>query len=265
MAAATRKTPKYAQLADRIAGQIADGILQPNELLPGESTLAAEAGVSRYVVRQAIERLERDGLVQRRMGLATRVVERGPIRTISVDRYRLEDAKIQAGERPTSSAFTRDHGIAWEDLRLDLTIGREVATPKDRELLQLAALRAGKRHVWRRRFVKWAGRVPVEMQNSALPLWVVDLAPGLIERDNQPYPGGTQWELADAGLRPDRVTHRTISRIPTEQEKRDLRITGQVPVLDTERVFWHRGKAIEASRVVVAAPTHEIVYEITLA
>lgn len=260
MATTTRKPPKYTQVADRIAGQIAAGILQPDDLLPGESTIAAESGVSRYVVRQAIELLERSGLVERRMGLQTRVLEQGRIRTISVDRYRIEDARIQAGERPTSSAFTRDHGIAWEDLRLDLTITREAPTAKDCQLLEID----GSEDVWRRQFVKWAGKNPVEVQNSTLPMWVVRAAPSLIERDNQPYLGGTQWELADAGLRADQVAHRTKGRLPTEHEKRALRITGQVSVLDTERVFRHKGRPVESSRVVVPAPTHEIVYAIEL-
>ena len=85
----------------------------------------------------------------------------------------------------------------------------------------------------------------------------------MIERGTQPYPGGTQRELADGGLRVDDVTHRIKARLPTEQEKGDLRIP-EIPVLEIERVFWSGGRPVEASRVIVDASRHELVYGIQL-
>src|SRR4051812_26467644 len=46
-----------------LTGRIARGELQPGDRLPPERNLATEFGVSRFVIRQAIAGLARDGLV----------------------------------------------------------------------------------------------------------------------------------------------------------------------------------------------------------
>ncbi|MFC4107854.1 GntR family transcriptional regulator [Micromonospora zhanjiangensis] len=56
-------TPLYVQLADLLAGRIADGDLAPRQPLPSESTLQQEYGVSRGTVRAAMALLRERGLV----------------------------------------------------------------------------------------------------------------------------------------------------------------------------------------------------------
>ncbi|MFE1951379.1 GntR family transcriptional regulator [Streptomyces sp. NPDC059524] len=53
----------YMQLADYIAGQIADGTLSPGARLPGERDLAAEYGVAHLTIRRATKELRERGLV----------------------------------------------------------------------------------------------------------------------------------------------------------------------------------------------------------
>ncbi len=55
--------------------RIACGDLQAGARLPGEPTLAAEQGVSRVTVRRALHRLAGEGLVHRRVGAGTFVVD----------------------------------------------------------------------------------------------------------------------------------------------------------------------------------------------
>jgi GntR family transcriptional regulator len=60
--------PAWAQIEDRLAEAIAGGDLGPGARLPPERTLAERFGVSRMTLRQALDSLERRGLVVRTRG-----------------------------------------------------------------------------------------------------------------------------------------------------------------------------------------------------
>jgi len=66
--------PLYHQLADILLEQIHSGRIATGEKLPAEILLAAEYGIGRPTVRQAIDLLVRKGLVQRRRGSGTYVL-----------------------------------------------------------------------------------------------------------------------------------------------------------------------------------------------
>ena len=250
---------KYLQLADAIRTAISDGWLKPGQRLPSEARIAEMVRSSKAVVRQSFDVLESQGIIERRNGIPARVSRGGKVRELSPSRYHQENARILAGDRPDDSAFTRGHGIEWDDYRIDLEIKREIATPKDQELLQLD----DGAYVWRRYYVKYAGGQPVELQRSALPEWVVKGHESLVDPAAHPPKGGTQWELAAAGYRPTRVTEHLWPRMPHEDENRDLRIA-QVPVLDVERVFWVGERPVEASRLVLPGSRHRLRYETIL-
>lgn len=57
-----------AALVDELRARIVDGRIAPGERLPSESSLIAEHGVSRTVVREAVTRLQAEGLVHTRRG-----------------------------------------------------------------------------------------------------------------------------------------------------------------------------------------------------
>ncbi|MFD1214798.1 winged helix-turn-helix domain-containing protein, partial [Arthrobacter sp. GCM10027362] len=63
-----------ATLVDELRARIVDGSLAPGEKLPSENTLIAEHGVSRTVVREAITRLQAEGLVHTRRGAGSFVL-----------------------------------------------------------------------------------------------------------------------------------------------------------------------------------------------
>lgn len=265
-AVAAPNRPKYLQLSDAIRDLIADGYLRPGENLPSESAIAAMVGLSAGTVRQALADLETEGRIQKRNGVPTRVTPEADVRVLSPNRYFEEDARIRADQAPDGSAFTVGHGIEWDKYTVDIEIRREVATPKDLVLLQLpAGSRRKMTNVWRRYFLKYVDGVPVEIQRSALPEWVVKGNQWLIQPGRQPAPGGTQRELAQAGYRSTTITERHKPRMPSENEQRDLRI-GKVPVLETERIFWWHDpemdvlRPVEASRLVLPGDRHEIAY-----
>ena len=65
------QVPLYVQLADLFRQRIVKGVWREGEMLPSLEKLVAEFGVARVTVRQAIERLTRDGLVSPQRGRGT--------------------------------------------------------------------------------------------------------------------------------------------------------------------------------------------------
>src|ERR1700755_2518368 len=63
--------PKYAQIADIFRQRIARGIWQQGLRLPANEDLAAEFGVSRVTIRQAVDLLTRDGMIEAQQGRGT--------------------------------------------------------------------------------------------------------------------------------------------------------------------------------------------------
>ncbi len=63
--------PKYAQIADIFRQRIARGIWPKGLRLPANEDLAAEFGVSRVTIRQAVDLLARDGVIEAQQGRGT--------------------------------------------------------------------------------------------------------------------------------------------------------------------------------------------------
>lgn len=85
-----RKPRKLAQaLVTELTRRIADGELKPGDKLPTESKIMEQYGVSRTVVREALQRLQVAGSVETRHGVGTFVLSRsadvGPLLRVSVD------------------------------------------------------------------------------------------------------------------------------------------------------------------------------------
>jgi len=67
----------YYQVAETLKGRIESREYPPGGLLPSEKDLSAEFGVSNITIRKAMSLLVEQGLVVRRRGVGTRVLERG--------------------------------------------------------------------------------------------------------------------------------------------------------------------------------------------
>ena len=65
----------HSALAGRLSQDIQDGRYPPGSVLPSEAELAKQNGLARGTVRMALAALERDGLIERRRGSGTRVLD----------------------------------------------------------------------------------------------------------------------------------------------------------------------------------------------
>ncbi|MFF8025495.1 FadR/GntR family transcriptional regulator [Streptomyces sp. NPDC007896] len=74
-----RPSPLVEQAAERLRARIADGGWPVGTRLPGETTLAAELGVGRSTVREALRALAGAGLVRPRQGSGVFVIATEPV------------------------------------------------------------------------------------------------------------------------------------------------------------------------------------------
>jgi GntR family transcriptional regulator len=70
--------PRYASVANALAGEILDGRRAVGSMLPTEQELCSSFGVSRSTVREALRRLRELGLVAGAQGVGTRVIADRP-------------------------------------------------------------------------------------------------------------------------------------------------------------------------------------------
>lgn len=68
--------PRYSEIRDVLSREIQEGVHPVGSRLPGEHELCERFDVSRFTVRQALQRLREDGFVEARPGIGTIVVAR---------------------------------------------------------------------------------------------------------------------------------------------------------------------------------------------
>jgi len=71
--------PLYIQIKHDIADLIRSGQMQPGGQLPSEPKLAEQFGVARLTIRQALEELAKEELIERRRGIGTYVTDRADV------------------------------------------------------------------------------------------------------------------------------------------------------------------------------------------
>jgi GntR family transcriptional regulator len=157
----TNPTPYYAQLASILRATIATQQWKPGHQLPSEAELEQTYGVSRTVVRQALNVLAAEGLVYRRKGKGSFVAERKYTPALFETLASFYDEMAARGHPPVSKILTLQRQPASGEVAAALRMADGAAVIKLRRL----------------RFVE---NVPVVLSTSHLPY---DLCPSLIEED----------------------------------------------------------------------------------
>src|SRR5215831_13392336 len=130
----TTRVPRYHQIARSLRERIAAGAPAPGERLADQRSLAREFGVTLMTLRQALELLERDGLITRRHGLGTFVAS--PIVDYDILHLRTFAGDLSAkGERVTTR-FLRSRFTVT-----DRRVSRELGVGARARVLALERLR----------------------------------------------------------------------------------------------------------------------------
>ena len=118
------RIPRYHQIARSLRERIAEGHFAPGERLDNQRSLAREFGVTLMTLRQALELLERDGLIARRHGLGTFVAF--PSVDYDILHLRTFAGDLSAKGEHVATRFLRSHFTVadrWVARELDLDKG----------------------------------------------------------------------------------------------------------------------------------------------
>jgi GntR family transcriptional regulator len=116
------KSPLYQQLYQLLRNKISSGQWRPGDLLPSEAELRRKYQVSRATVRQALDELVSDGLIERQQGKGTFVapptVEQGLVRIVSFTED-MRQRGLRPGTRLVGAELTPATAVIAQKLQIE--------------------------------------------------------------------------------------------------------------------------------------------------
>jgi GntR family transcriptional regulator len=257
---------KYEKIAADLRTMVRSGQLRPGDQLPNEQTLIGQYGFSLPVVRQALDLLEAEGLVDRVHGRGTYV--RRPQQRVrrTPDRYQWEKDRVLLPEsqRRRTGATERDTGLTMTDLEFhaqyetvqaDEDLARAFHVPVGAKLLR-RTYRTKSRHE----------NTPLSLITSYLVYDVAAENPALLDAHNEPWPGGTQHQLYTIGIEVDRIIDHISARPPTPEEVDVLGLKPGTSVMVLRKTSVDTNdEVVELSDVILPGDRTEFVYTTKLA
>ncbi len=119
------KVPLHIQVQEHLLGLIEDGTYQPGDQFPSEVALADQLGISRPTLREALQRLEQEGVILRRHGVGTFVAACTPI--------------LESGLEVLESLDRQARRIGLETEVVDLEVTERPASSEEMGMLELTA------------------------------------------------------------------------------------------------------------------------------
>jgi DNA-binding GntR family transcriptional regulator len=210
--------PLYYQLAQAIEAAIRDGELAPGDRFENELALAKRLTLSRPTTRRAIQEVVDKGLLVRKRGVGTQVVQNPVHRRVELTS--LFDDLARAGQQPTTKLLDYRVGPPDEE------VARELNLAEDREVVSIHRLRS-------------ASGEPLAVMTNYLP---VEIAPEPAELESN----GLYQSLRARGVHIRLARQRIGARPATKTEARLLEEKAGAPLLTMDRTaFDDSGKAVE--------------------
>lgn len=211
--------PLYARLRDELRAGILDGRLAPGSKLPSEYELTEQHGVSRITVRQALNDLQKEGLIVKLHGKGAFVSH--PRAAQSLNRLQgLGEALAPQGQAVHSKR------LAMKRLKASAEVARQLELPPGSEVYHLLTLR-------------YLDRQPLAVTGSYLPL-----ATG----ERVARADISQRDLIDVferefGLKVHQAQLEISARRASAKEARLLGVEPGEPVLQVQRLLCAEGVA----------------------
>jgi DNA-binding GntR family transcriptional regulator len=228
--------PLWFQVAQHLEQSISSGGLPQGTLLDNEIALAERLGISRPTMRRAMEQLVDQGLIVRRRGIGTRVVQpkvRRPLELTS-----LHDDLADAGQEPTS------------------TVLRFETVEADAEVAGRLHLAAGEPVVLLER-VRYARELPIARMTNWLPVGVVTFDADALATT------GLYDLLRRSGVHLHSATQTIGARTATAAQARELGESRGAALLTMEReTLDDHGRVVEFASHLYAASRYS--FEINL-
>jgi GntR family transcriptional regulator len=203
--------PLYHELASKLERAISTGELPPGATLEGELALSQRLGISRPTVRRAIQELTTKGLIVRRRGIGTQVVQATLSRKVELSS--LWEDLDRLGKKPSTRV-----------------LGRQII-PADEHVATELRLRP-QEHVMHLQRLRMADGRPMALMENFLPVQFADISTQELEQH------GLYQLLQQRGV-VVQVAHQSITaRRATTSEAKLLEIQRANPLLVANRTAY---------------------------
>ncbi|UOQ57105.1 GntR family transcriptional regulator [Leucobacter allii] len=216
----TGPVPLYYQISSRLERAIREGVIPAGARLENEIAIGERLGLSRPTVRRAIQELVDQGLLVRRRGIGTQVVQARVSRPVELTS--LHEDLTRVGHHPTTEVLSVEHVAADEDAaaRLQVPVGTVIS---------------------RIRRVRSADGTPMAILENLLPPEFADITAADLEKQGL-------YEMLRARGITIKIANQTIGARRTHGDEHELLdIAKGSPLLTMDRVaFDHGGRVVEA-------------------
>jgi len=207
--------PLYYQLQEILKREIEDGRWRPGSLLPSEADLVAGFGISRTVIRKALDVLESDGQVQRRKGKGT---------VVAPPKFRYEAV---AAARDWLGPDIAEAAVLWRLIHV-------APAPAGAYLARLLSVTSDE-PVWDVVFVSAVGGRPVSLSQMSLRGDASPALEALRRRDESPRLVAGEADVLDQlaeryGLQPYKSEVTVESTTVNEFEAEQLGVAARAPM-----------------------------------
>ncbi|MGB3482858.1 MAG: GntR family transcriptional regulator [Mycobacterium sp.] len=210
--------PLYFQVAQFFEKAILDGQLKPGDRFENELALASRLSLSRPTTRRAIQELVDKGLLVRKRGVGTQVVQTPVHRPVELTS--LFDDLTRAGQEPATRVLEYRKGVVAEDIAANLNLA------PDAEVVTMRRLRS-------------SGGQPLALMTNYLP---VALAPDQEELERS----GLYQALRSRGVHIRLARQRIGAKAADREEAKLLDEKPKAPLLVmTRTAFDDSGRVVE--------------------
>ena len=230
--------PLYYQVATRLEDMITSGQLPVGSRLENEIDLADQLGVSRPTLRRAISYLVERGLLVRRRGIGTSVVQPKVKRPVELSS--LFDDLRESGRAPRTDVLVLEVRPATD------AQAQALGVPDGTEVTYLERLR-------------YADDEPLALMTNVLPVDVLTFSAEELRRAGL-------YELLRAASRAPRMASEVIgARAATVGEARTLSERRGAPLLTMSRTAWDAtGRAVEFGSHIYRASRYSFTLNLTV-
>jgi GntR family transcriptional regulator len=211
--------PLYFQLANKIEAAITSGELPPGSRIENEIALGNRLNLSRPTIRRAIQELVDKGLLVRRRGIGTQVVQ-GSVRR-NLELTSLFEDLARTNQHPTTTL------LLHETIGAEANVAEQLGIEEGAPVLHLRRVRS-------------ADRVPVGILENFLPEEFTDITAEELQQF------GLYQVMRARGVTIRVARQRMGARLAAGDESRLLEISRSGAVLTMERTAYdNSGRAVE--------------------